>query len=116
MKRRIYAGLGLLFVALGAVGVILPIMPTVPFLIVAAFFFARGHPAWAQRLYDHPVYGPPLRDWRDRGAIGRPAKYLAIAGMTVGVVFTTVTLGIPLALISLAILAIVGPWLWTRPE
>ena len=116
MKRPIYAGLGLLFVGLGIVGIALPILPTVPFLIVAAFFFARSNPALAQRLYDHPVYGPSLCDWRDRGAIGRRAKYAAIVAMAVGVVFTALTIGAPFFLISVAVLAIVGPWIWTRPE
>ncbi|MBM3594547.1 MAG: DUF454 domain-containing protein [Alphaproteobacteria bacterium] len=116
MKRPVYAALGLLFVALGAIGIVLPVLPTVPFLIVAAFFFARSHPEWAQRLYDHRVYGPPLRDWRDRGAIGRRAKYAAIVAMAVGVVFTALTIGAPFFLISIAVLAIFGPWIWTRPE
>lgn len=116
MKRPIYASLGLLFLGLGALGVPLPILPTVPFLIVAAYFFARSNPEWAQRLYDHPLYGPSLCDWRDRGAIGRRAKYVAIIGMAVGVIFTALTIGAPLFLISVAVLAIVGPWIWTRPE
>ena len=116
LKRSVYASLGLLFVALGIVGVVLPVLPTVPFLIVAAYFFARSNPVWAQRLHDHPVYGPSLCDWRDRGAIGRRAKYVAIVGMAVGVVFTALTIGAPFFLISVAVLATVGPWIWTRPE
>jgi len=116
VKRPIYATFGLLFLGLAFIGVALPIMPTVPFLLVAAYFFARSHPEWAQRLYDHPVYGPSLRDWRDRGAIGRRAKYMAIGAMAAGIVFTFVTIGAPFFLISIAILAIFGPWIWTRPE
>jgi uncharacterized protein len=116
VKRAFYLGLGLLFIGFAVIGVLLPVVPSVPFLIVAAFCFARSHPAWAQRLYEHPVYGPSLRDWRDRGAIDRRAKYAAIVGMTIGVVFTAATVGAPLLLIPLGVLAIVGPWIWTRPE
>ena len=116
MKRPIFFALGMIFIGLAIVGAVLPIVPTVPFLIVAAFFFARSHPHLAQRLYDHPTYGQSLRDWRDRQAIGRKAKLLAIAGMTAGVVFTSLTIGFPVAWISVAILAIFGPWIWTRPE
>jgi uncharacterized membrane protein YbaN (DUF454 family) len=101
---------------LAVIGILLPVVPSVPFLIVAAFCFARSNPAWAQRLYDHPIYGASLRDWRDRGAIGRPAKYAAIVGMSIGVLFTLATVGAPLFLIPLGMLAIVGPWIWTRPE
>ncbi len=116
VKRKVYLALGLLFVAAGAVGVVLPIMPTVPFLIVAAFCFARSNPAWAKRLYEHPTYGKSLRDWRDRGAIRRTAKLAAIGAMTIGVGFTFFTIGFPWVLISLALLLTVGPWIWTRPE
>ncbi|MCB2048132.1 MAG: YbaN family protein [Novosphingobium sp.] len=116
LKRAVYASLGLLFVGLGIVGAVLPILPTVPFLIVAAFFFARSHPEWAKRLYDHPVYGKSLRDWRDRGAIGRRAKYLSIGAMSAGIIFTWITVGAPFFLISVAVLLVFGPWIWTRPE
>ena len=102
--------------ALGIVGVALPIMPTVPFLLLAAFCFARSRPDWEQRLLDHPRYGPSLRDWRERQAIGRKAKIGALAAMSAGVIFTGVTVGWPLVLISIAILVICGGWIWTRAE
>ena len=102
--------------ALGAIGVALPIMPTVPFLLLAAFCFAKSNPAWEQRLLEHPTYGHSLRQWRERKAISRRAKVSAIAAMSVGAVVTWFTLGWPWAGISLAILAISGSWIWTRNE
>ena len=116
MKRPIFFSFGLVFIGAAAIGVALPIMPTVPFLILAAFCFTRSHPEWADRLHNHPRYGESLRNWRDRRAISRKAKITSILAMSAGVVFTFVTLGFPLVLISLAILAVVGPWIWTRPE
>ncbi|MEC7400315.1 MAG: DUF454 family protein, partial [Pseudomonadota bacterium] len=77
--RRLYLALGLLSLSLGVIGAFLPLLPTVPFLLLAAFLFARGNPAWEKRLLDHPRWGPPIHDWRARRAIGRRAKYLAIA-------------------------------------
>lgn len=102
--------------ALGAIGAVLPIMPTVPFLLLAVFCFARSNPAWEQRILDHPTWGPQVRDWRERRAISRKSKTLAILAMTAGAVFTWYTLGAPYYYISLAILIICGGWIATRAE
>jgi uncharacterized membrane protein YbaN (DUF454 family) len=74
MRRHIWTGAGFLFVGIGAVGAVLPLLPTVPFLLLALFCFARGNPVWEQRLLAHPHYGPMLRDWRTRRAIPRNAR------------------------------------------
>jgi len=116
IARPLYLTGGLIALGLGLVGVALPIMPTVPFLLLAAFCFARSHPEWAQRLYDHPTYGPGLRDWRDRRAISRRAKVSAVLAMSAGVGFTWLTVGFPYVWISLAVLTIAGTWIWTRAE
>lgn len=101
---------------MGAIGAFLPIMPTVPFLLVAVFCFARSNPEWEQRILDHPVWGPQVRDWQERRAISRRAKVLAIGAMTTGAVVTWYTLGEPWVWISVAILLIAGTWIATRAE
>jgi uncharacterized membrane protein YbaN (DUF454 family) len=116
MKRSLYLGAGLTSLAFGLVGIALPIMPTVPFLLLSAFCFARSNPVWEQKLLDHPTYGPSLRQWRDRRAIARPAKLGAIGAMSVGAVVTWFTLGWPWVLVSLAVLVLAGGWIWTRNE
>jgi uncharacterized membrane protein YbaN (DUF454 family) len=60
MARPLWSAAGLLFVALGALGVALPVLPTVPFLLLAVFCFARGNRAWEQRLLAHPRW---VRAW-----------------------------------------------------
>ena len=102
--------------ALGTIGIFLPIMPTVPFLLLATFCFARSNPVWEQRLLDHPRYGPPLRQWRERRAISRRAKQGALVAMAAGVVLTAVTAGWPWVLIPAVVMAITGTWIWTRAE
>lgn len=116
MSRLFFLLFGAFFVALGIIGAFLPILPTVPFLLLAAFCFARSRPDLAERLYNHPRYGPPMREWRDRRAIGTKAKIASISAMSVGVLFTFFTIGWPWVLISLAVLVTIGPWIWTRPE
>lgn len=116
MKRPLWTAGGLFFVALAAVGAALPLLPTVPFLLLAAFCFARGNPVWEARLMAHPRWGPPLAQWRERRAISRKAKLSALGAMAAGVVFTGATLGFPLVLISIAVLVFAGSWIWTRAE
>ena len=114
--RPIYKALGLLAVGLGVVGAFLPIMPTVPFLLLAVYFFARSNPEWEQKILDHPTCGPQVLDWRERRAISRRAKTMAIGAMTTGAVVTYFTLGHPWYWISIAILVIAGSWIATRNE
>lgn len=116
MRRPLYRALGLLFVGLGAVGAFLPIVPTVPFLLLAVFFFARSHPEWERKILDHPTWGPQVRNWTERRAISRRAKVMAIGAMATGAVFTWFTLGAPWVWISISILLVAGSWIATRNE
>lgn len=116
MRRHLWTAAGLLFVGIGAVGAFLPLLPTVPFLLLALFCFARGNPVWEQRLLDHPKYGPLLLDWRQRRAIPRRAKWAALITMGVSVLVTGLTAGWPWVLIPLGVMALSGTWIWTRNE
>ena len=116
MRRTIFKLLGMLCVGLGAVGAVLPIMPTVPFLLLAVYFFARSNPELERKILDHPHWGPQVRDWRERRALSRRSKTIAIVAMASGAVFTYFTLGHPWYWLSVAILVIAGGWIATRNE
>ena len=116
VMRLVWLFLGGLALALGALGAVLPLMPTVPFVLVAAFCFARGHPPFETWLLDHPVLGPPLKAWRERGAIGRRAKIAAVIGFTGSGILGLVLLPMPWAPLPALIAAAGGTWVWTRPE
>lgn len=79
--RALWLGLGLLAVALGVVGVVLPVLPTTPFMLLAAGCFAKSSPRLHGWLVTHPLFGPPLRDWAERGAIAPGAKRAAALAM-----------------------------------
>ena len=116
MKRSFYLAGGLLSVGLGVIGAFLPLLPTVPFLILAAFCFARSNPAWEARLLNHPRYGATLRQWRERGVVSRKAKLAASGAFAVSIALGFLTLAWPWSLIPVAVALLCGGWLWMRPE
>src|SRR5690606_25254012 len=82
--RGVYLVLGLAFTGLGIAGALLPVLPTTPFLILAAACFTRSSARLERWLLDHPRFGPTLGDWRERGAIPWKAKLMALAGTMSG--------------------------------
>ncbi len=66
---------------LGLIGVVLPLLPTTPFMILAAYFASRGSPAFALWLDRHPTFGPAIGQWRERRAVPLKAKLLALSMM-----------------------------------
>ncbi|WP_022682248.1 YbaN family protein [Sphingobium bisphenolivorans] len=116
MRRAFYLSLGFLSVGLGMVGIFLPLLPTVPFMILAAFCFARSSPALEAKLLDHPHFGPHVRRWRERGAISRRGKKAALAAFALSALLALLLSPLPWCLIPIAAALIGGTWIWTRPE
>jgi uncharacterized protein len=115
--RPLWYAAGLLSLALGIVGIALPVVPTVPFLLLAAAAFARNSPQLERRILNHPTYGPPVRAWRERGAISRLAKIWATLAMGCGVGFS-LFVGMPVWVVATqaAICTAIAAYLVTRPE
>jgi uncharacterized membrane protein YbaN (DUF454 family) len=112
--RTLWVACGLVMLALGAIGLLLP---TVPFLLLAAFCFARSSQHLHDWLLTHRTFGPPIADWHLRGAIRRPTKWLATASICAAVV-PPLVLQAPWWLIGGQVLALLGVaiFIWTRPE
>ncbi len=114
--RAIWFTAGLLFTGLGMLGVPLPLLPTVPFLLLATFCFARSSPRLHNWLITHPTYGRSIRDWNEHGAISLRAKRFAT--ITVAASFLiSIALSVPLRALALQAIALclVLLFLWTRP-
>ena len=116
--RILYLIAGLFFVALAVVGAFLPVMPSTIFLILAAGCFARSSPRLEAWLVNHAHLGPPIRRWRERGAIARPAKLMAVGGMALGfgVFYFTARPGPALLALVAAILLACAAFVVSRPE
>ncbi|WP_051909996.1 YbaN family protein [Paenirhodobacter enshiensis] len=116
--RVLFLALGGMFVLLGFVGAFLPVLPTVPFLILAAGCFARSSERLENWLLSHRHFGPLLSDWRERGAIPRRAKLLALAGSGAGFVLFVWgrAPGWPLGLAVGAVIAGAMLYVFSRPD
>ena len=85
--RWAWFALGSLCVAVGGIGVVVPGLPTTPFLVLAAACFVRGSPAAYRRLLAHPQFGPLIRDFRAGRGVPRRIKYTAFVVMGAFVTF-----------------------------
>lgn len=115
--RPIYFVLGWIMLGLGAAGAVLPVLPTTPFVLAAVWFFYRSSPRMIVWLTQHKVFGPPLRNWKQEGAISTPTKLLAVTSMALGYT-ATLSLGTLHAYYAIALavllLAVAG-FIVTRP-
>lgn len=116
MLKPLYLFAGLFSMTLGMIGILLPLLPTVPFLILAAFFFARSDPRLENWLISHPLYGHHIRLWRDRRAISRKGKVAALGGFALSILLSILLVPWPWWLITVAAALVFGTWIWRRPE
>lgn len=111
LARAGWVALGSAFVGLGALGVVLPGLPTTPFLLLAAACFVRGSRRLYERLLAHRVFGPLIRDYREGRGVPRRVKVLSIGTMWVFVLFALGP-GLPAGLVvvrgAVAVAALIG--------
>ena len=79
--QAVWLVVGSASLCLGAMGLALPLVPTTPFLLLAAFAFARSSDRWHAWLLNHRVFGPIIKDWRRHRAIGSRAKIASVVSM-----------------------------------
>ena len=103
--------------ALGLVGIVVPGLPTVPFVLLSGFAAARGSKRLHAWLHAHRQFGPMIRDWERSGAVSRRAKRLAISMMLVcALIMFAAAPEWWMAALGSAVMAVVAVWLWMRPE
>lgn len=115
--RLVWTALGLLAVGLGILGLALPLLPTTPFMLLAAACFAKSSPRLHDWLVLHPRFGPAIRNWQVNRAISAKAKRMAIGAMAAALGLSVV-LGVPYRILAVqaVVLLITGTWIATRPS
>lgn len=103
-RRLVYLSLAYGFIGLGAIGAILPVMPTTPFLLVALWAAARSSPRLRFRLYRHPRFGQALRAWHRHGAVPARAKLAACLLMAASLLVLWLVGAAPFVLTMVALL------------
>ena len=114
--------IGSISLALGLIGVVLPVMPTTPFILLAAACYARASPALHQRMRDHRWIGPMLCDWEQHRNLTLRVKTVALSMMAVTLCTSIWTLQgrhwLQAMLVAGGLLAVwvVGWYIPTRPR
>jgi len=107
---------GITALIIGGIGIVLPLVPTVPLFILAAYCFARSSPRLEQWLITHPRYGQGIAMWRERGAISAKGKRSAMIAFVISVLISLALFPYPWSLAPILPILIVGTWIVTRPE
>lgn len=116
MRRAAFLALGFVALGLGALGAIVPLLPTVPFVILSALCFARSSPALERRLVEHPTLGAHIVAWRERGAISRRGKVAAAAAFAVSALPAVLLVPWPMAVVPLAAICLGSAFVLSRPS
>lgn len=117
MARLVALILAYFFLVLAIVGMFLPGLPTVPFLLLTAWFAAKGSERLHSWLYAHPHLGKLLIDWEQQGAVSRTSKVIAVLMLITSWVVMYLRLDNVWGLAGIAVLFIaVATYLVSRPE
>lgn len=110
--------LGLFFLGLGAVGIVLPLLPTTIFWILAAYCFGKSSPELREWVLSHPRFGSTIRAFVDHGVISRTGKGFAVGGIFGSFLLSALLVGLPVLplVILLVILLAVALYIVSRPE
>lgn len=115
--RYLWVAVGLSALGLGIIGVALPLLPTTPFLLLAAYAFARSSPRLSAWLIEHQTFGPMIINWQIHGSISRRAKTIAAVTMLLTFLLSVV-MAMPrhVLIIQAVVLSLAALFVLTRPH
>lgn len=114
VRRTLWLGLGSACLAIGTIGIVVPLLPTVDFYALAAICFGRADGRLERWLLAHPRLGPAILAWRERRGIPRRARWLASVSLAASAAIGWMALPASTAWIPPLACGLVAAWLWTR--
>jgi uncharacterized membrane protein YbaN (DUF454 family) len=116
--RVLLAVFGWANLVLGVVGMFVPVMPTMVFLLIALWALSESSAPGYEWLRQHPTFGETLRAWDDRGALPKPVKFMSVSGLASSGAFVAVFADADWtwSLAMAAILVAAGVYIITRPD
>ena len=115
MRRLAFLLLGFASLVAGGAGIVLPLVPTVPFVLLAAFCFANSSPRLERWLVEHRRFGPHIRDWRTSRSISRSGKRAAWLAFALSAFVGLLALPLPWSLIPVVAAVIGSVWIGSLP-
>jgi uncharacterized membrane protein YbaN (DUF454 family) len=117
MRRVLWNTLGFASLGLGLIGAVLPLLPTTPFMLLAAFAFGQGSPRFRGWIVAHPTFGPAVSRWEASGAISRRHKWIGCGAMALSLA-VSLALGLPPAALAIQALCLAGAatFILSRPD
>ena len=115
--RTLWTLAGFFCFGLGFIGAFLPLLPTVPFMLLAAYCFGRGSERFHEWLITHPTFGPPVLDWMEHGTISRRSKRAAYIAIALAFVISLI-LGVKPVILAIQAVVLIGVtiFIFTRRE
>ncbi len=115
--RFVVMGAGWVSLSLGIVGVFLPLLPTTPFVLLAAYCFSKSSVRLHHWLIQQPQLGPMIQNWEQYGSISKRAKITATVAMIIlfTISLTLLSIGMVYKVLLVGIAAAVLAFIWTRP-
>ncbi len=102
--------------AVGFVGIFVPLLPTTPFVLLAAVCYSRGSERFHTWLLEHERFGPMIRAWREHRAIGVRAKIAAVTAVVLSITYSVIRLDMPWNVVALLVGAAVLTFILSRPS
>lgn len=117
LMRVLYFSVGAISLILGVIGIVLPLLPTTPFLILSAFCFAKSSQRVHDWLIEHPYFGNTIVEWRKHGVINKKAKIIAMVTIFLTFMISVFLQVAPMILgIQFVVLSLVSLFILTRPS